>query len=134
MVNSSTQHLPKLFHTSGTQTVPMRHSLNMPQLERIAAQAEAFVTTTSSLRSTLYRELGSRLKMPNSMEAHMELKVDFPGIPTTGWKKIFPNFEWHSSEDGTTDVGMVLEPAALNLALTMERCSPQVKMLTAPHA
>ena len=58
--------------------------MTMPQLERVAEQAESFVTTTKSLRSTMYRELGNRLKMPNSLEAHMEMKVDFPEITATG--------------------------------------------------
>jgi hypothetical protein len=67
----------------------------------------------------MYRELGNRLKMPNSLEAHMEMKVDFPGITATGWRTIFPSFEWHVSEDLSTQVGLMLNPAGLNQALSM---------------
>ena len=126
MVDSSTQYLPslpKIFRSVASQTGPMRHTLTLPQLTRVANQAEHFLTSTSSMRSTLYRELGSRLKMPNSLEAHMAVKVDFPGIPATGWKELFPSLEWHLSEDGATEVGMTLDPDILNQALSMERCS-----------
>jgi hypothetical protein len=73
----------------------------------------------------MYVQLGSRLKMPNSLEAHMEVKVEVPGIPACGWRTIFPSFQWHVSEDSLTEVGMTLEPTVLNQALSMATCSPQ---------
>ena len=128
MVDSSTQHLPplpKLYRNAQTQTGPMTHTLTLSQLEKVAEKAQQFLTSSSSLRSTMYRELGNRLKMPNSMEAHMAVKVEFPGIPASGWKSLFPKLEWHLSPDGLTEVGVTLSPQVLNQALSMERIHAQ---------
>ena len=123
MVDAATQIYPKNRSEQCTQTNAYTPSLTTEQMTETLSRYHLSVISARTLRATLCRELATRMKIPNSLNAEMKLVMDFPGISATAWRTVFPegNSTWMTSPDGQTETGLILSMAELNSALKMEK-------------
>jgi hypothetical protein len=102
--------------------MPYAPSLSSNELSELLSKFHLSTISARTLRASLYRELANRMKIPNSLTADMQIRVEFPGVPPGAWKTVFPEprTQWLTSPDGATQTGLILSMSDLNLALRME--------------
>ena len=115
-------------HSKSTQT-----EVSPPQMTTRASvgvdatQPGMFFSMVSMLKATVYAELATHLRMPNSERAAMQIEITFKAVPYDALLAIFPEAETHHSPDGRVTTGLVRSMYSLNTQLEMESVIPHGK-------